>query len=181
MKTLQINQENEVLTDDEVTVTEQGGRYRFAVEGTAHPHSISSDPSITSPERLKAHTASVKASHRKGELTQGDFSAVELQEALKHAKNIARKDCDMLSSENQILAIGADGERLDACDYGHVAFVERVSKKLIDRLFAEYPEATKLIIESEGYWIDSTLPTSCRYDEREVSGDYSQLSVFRAS
>ena len=176
-----LNVTTEVLTDDEVTVREKGGRFFFFVNGAKHDHDISSDPSITSPERLKAHVASVKAQARDGELVQGDFTAVELQEALKGAKDEVREDGHVFSGEWQIVGINADGDRTEESNGSGGAFAERPSKKLIEKLFAADLEAVSLSFYSELYWLDKELPLIERFEHREPVGNGACVTIRRAS
>lgn len=176
-----LDAESVILTDEEITVKEKGGRVFFYVEGVKHEHDLSSAPSITDEKRLKAHVASVKFTARKGKLIQGEFTAAELQAAAKTAKDEARDAEHVISGEWQIIGVNADNERTEASERSGGDFAERLSKKLIDKIFAADPEAVKLSLYAESYWLDKELPLVERWEMREPCGEGACFEIRRAS
>lgn len=178
--TAALNAESEVLTDGEIEVRERAGRYYFYIAGEQHEHDISSDPSITNQERLKAHVESVKAQTRKGKLVQGQFTAAELQAAAKSAKDEAREDGFIMSGCWQIIGIDKEGNRTEASERSGGAFAERLSKKLINRIFTDEPEAASLSLYAESYWLDPELPLVERWELREPCGAGAEFEILRS-
>ncbi len=195
--TAALNAENAVLTDGEIEVRERAGRYYFYVAGEQHENDISSDPSITNQERLKAHVESVKAQTRKGKLVlrssgniyvgtkhkllvQGQFTAAELQATAKEAKDGAREDGFIMDGCWQIIGINKDGNRTEASERSGGEFAERLSKKLIDKIFADEPEAASLSLYAESYWLDPELPLVERWRHREPCGAGAEFEILRS-
>lgn len=178
--TAALNVESVVLTDGEIEVREMAGRYYFYVAGEQHEHDISSDPSITNQARLKAHVESVKTQTRKGKLVQGQFTAAELQATAKEAKDGAREDGFIMDGCWQIIGLDKDGNRTEASDRNGGAFAERLSLKLINRIFTDEPEAASLSLYAESYWLDPELPLAERWRHREPCGAGAEFEILRS-
>ena len=119
----------------------------------------------------------MKTQTRKGKLVQGQFTAAELRGDRKEAKDGAREDGFTMDGCWQIIGIDKDGNRTEASDRSGGAFAERLSLKLINRIFTEEPEAASLSLYAESYWLDPELPLAERWMHREPCGAGAEFEI----
>ena len=168
-------------------------------------HDVTSDESVTSLERLEAHAeglleGTVKkyleyeaeqlridkdnladtfgGPHPLGpELDYGTLNSRQIRTAVEIAK--LAMDADY-SSGWQILAIDADGERIDG---GPCAYQEKggnpPSLKTIRTLMDSHPDAVELVVEGMGMVFSETGNAIERREHAEPNGEWWQVSIKR--
>jgi len=169
-----------ILSLGDVTVKDDGENFSFYVKGVSTNHSISSDPAITSQERLLAHSEGVATLH---EVSLGscewvivdDFAASDLNCVASSSRNEAMRKDIKFDGFWQINGIDKNNQRTII----GTTFSKRLSKKLINQLFMEDGDAVKLDFYCEAYWLDESLPLIERWEERQPTGEGAAFSILR--
>ena len=134
-------------TKGNCTLVEKDGRYVMTNENTGSSHDISSDPNITTPERLEAHWLGFLEVHLEG-ITLDELSKATLIEGVKNAKASALKTGgDFCDGSGQLVMHDKAGNRINGGPLYY--FSGEPSVTLIRDIFKTHTKGVSLSVEGK--------------------------------
>jgi hypothetical protein len=147
-------------------IIERGGRFVFVLRGEPK-HDISSDPRITSPERLKAHWHGFLSGHGIDfPPSLSELSRSDLAELVRDAKR--RADGDGAYGGGQVLVLDKDGNRLTSDEGPAFEFGGSLpALRDLRKAFENYPAASRLSVEGMTFMKGEFGNAIERHEDRE--------------